>query len=184
MKNNKCAVGYAEEDSGVLASLMLQSGLSEWGEWSEKPSSLIMNSATTSGDISQSGGEAHLDCLLSVRPRTSECSFEVSVNRSPDLPEIYERPENAVLEHLSQHPSIIGLLARAASKTVQYFGSDIRLALELIHDPEDSGAGPTLYVVIGTELPWEESLKALRRFDNEWWLEASQGLDTPLCITT
>ena len=54
----------------------------------------------------------------------------------------------------------------------QYFPEQTRIQLQLLSDRED-GNHVDLFTVIQTDLPEDEALRRLDRFDEEWWLEAA-----------
>ena len=100
------------------------------------------------------------------------------------LPTVYERvSDRRIPAFFREHESVFVLLEDAAPQIEKYFGLGIRVELEVVFDPEDLAGDPTLYAVIKTQLPPKQAIDALRQFDDNWWLEASYGLDAPLCVT-
>lgn len=64
------------------------------------------------------------------------------------------------------------LITEMLAKVQQYFGADAEINLEVIQDPEDGNS--KLFAFIITSLPVNEALLQRDRFDEEWWLAASE----------
>jgi hypothetical protein len=76
------------------------------------------------------------------------------------------------------HPQLAVLLEEARARIADCFGSEVRVALELVTDV-DSANETELFALIPTDLPVDEASRRLSRLDEEWWLDAApeaQGL--------
>lgn len=135
-----------------------------------------LGSGATGAWAQQSMELTKMWCKVMAEPLTAAIGIIV--------PPEYERlSDGRIAAFLLEHWAVFKLLPEAASKIIHYFGRDIRLSLKLVHDPEDVGVEPTLYAVIRTQCSPREAMAILRKFDNEWWLDVSQDLDAPFCIT-
>jgi transcriptional regulator with XRE-family HTH domain len=81
---------------------------------------------------------------------------------------------------LQEQPDLAWLVREAADQLSRYF-PDLRLSLELLADP-DYGDGDQLFLGVATSLQAGEALKALRRFDEEWWVHHVGRARGLLCI--
>jgi hypothetical protein len=85
------------------------------------------------------------------------------------------RGEEAVCRYLDIYPFLVPLLWEVDGKVRQYFDVDSPLILEVVKDFESgSEEGDELFAMIPTTLPPAEARQRLRRFDENWWLEASR----------
>jgi hypothetical protein len=91
---------------------------------------------------------------------------------------VVNRP--AVNRLLRDEPELAGVLREAAGQLVNFI-PDARLKLELLADP-DYGERERLFLGVSTRLYDGEALKALRRFDSEWWVHHVQRARGLLCI--
>ena len=83
--------------------------------------------------------------------------------------------EQAVSHYLDKHPFLVPLLWEVDIKIRQYFDVDSPLILEVVKDFESGWEeGDELFAMIPTTLPPAEARQRLRRFDENWWLEASR----------
>jgi transcriptional regulator with XRE-family HTH domain len=92
--------------------------------------------------------------------------------------EVLDRPRVSRL--LRENPDLEMLVSEAANRLVDYF-PDARLTLQLITDPE-YGEGEELLLGISTNLPDDDALESLRRFDEEWWVHHAPRASALLCI--
>ena len=92
----------------------------------------------------------------------------------------FRRPKE-VSQFVDTHPFLVSLLVEAHGKIAQHFGPSPEVILEVVTDPEASG-DRELVAFIRTNLPPEEALDQLERFDEDWWLEASHNAQGNLCI--
>lgn len=91
------------------------------------------------------------------------------------------RKGKAVLEFLAAHAFLIPILEEVAERISDYFISNSKPVLEVTTDPEAFDSR-TLFVFIQTHLPLAEALRQLDRFDEAWWLQASERANGKLCI--
>ncbi|OGF56907.1 MAG: hypothetical protein A2Z21_07335 [Candidatus Fraserbacteria bacterium RBG_16_55_9] len=97
-----------------------------------------------------------------------------------DLNNLYEfvkKPE--VDAYLQRYKFLERILAEAAAEIREAFGFAINLSLEVRYDPEapDEAA---LFAYIHTDLPPDEALEKLDRFDQEWLLDQLDRIDGKL----
>ena len=71
---------------------------------------------------------------------------------------------------LSKNRFLISLLEEIPGKIYQYFGSNQKLALQVIHEP-DFPEDSELWILVLTELPAKEARPIMNRFDKDWWLK-------------
>ncbi len=96
------------------------------------------------------------------------------------------RERGRVESYLDAYPFLASLMMAVRTKIQEYFGS-VDIALEVCRDPDAPGA-EQLFVLI--RIPpdhqgpdgVEAALDRLRRFDDEWWLEASPEAQGRLSI--
>ncbi len=88
------------------------------------------------------------------------------------LAEHYEfRNRDDIVDFVREHPEVVGPLLDGVEVVPRYFGSEAPLALKVEWARESDGR-PELIALIGTDMDVDASLTALRRFDEEWWLDA------------
>ncbi|HED03519.1 MAG TPA: hypothetical protein ENI60_01985 [Candidatus Fraserbacteria bacterium] len=71
---------------------------------------------------------------------------------------------------LKDYSFLIPLLREAAPQVRLIFGTDVRLTLQVVHDPEVAGESE-LTIYICTNLPVDEAMDKLSRLDEEWFLD-------------
>lgn len=86
-----------------------------------------------------------------------------------------------VAEFLSEHADVLTLLGRLRERIRADFG-DAPVVLEPVADPEEA-VEPTLFVTVRTRRPPAEALRALQRFDREWWLNVLRRAPVPVVVT-
>lgn len=94
----------------------------------------------------------------------------------------YEFRDCHVRQCLLGNPSLISVLNEIANEVPTYFGPEVQLALEVLHDPEDDHEGE-LFAVIQTSIQPDVALDRLRAFDQDWWLDRSQRIAGSLTVT-
>ncbi len=77
---------------------------------------------------------------------------------------------------LLAHPSAITLLLEARSHLARIFGEDTFVHLQLVPEDED-GAGVALFANVYTQDDPLVAFEKMSRFDEEWWLDASERSD-------
>jgi transcriptional regulator with XRE-family HTH domain len=88
----------------------------------------------------------------------------------------------AVHALLRREPGLAALVEQAQVEVVKAI-PDARFTLELLVDPDDAeDDGGQLMLGILTDLPYEEGLAALARFDAAWWLDNVARAIGRLCI--
>jgi len=83
------------------------------------------------------------------------------------------RRRTEVIGFIKAYPFLIPLLLEAYSKIAKYFGSFPDVVLEVVSDPEAANHRE-LFILVRTNLTPSEALIRLERFDQEWWLDASE----------
>ena len=71
---------------------------------------------------------------------------------------------------LKEYSFLIPLLREVAPQARLIFGTDVRLTLQVVHDPEVAGESE-LTVYIHTNLPVDEAMDKLSKLDEEWFLD-------------
>lgn len=79
------------------------------------------------------------------------------------------------------HPEVVALLAETRGRSGEHFG-DAVVDLEILVDPE-APAAPELYALVQMRLGSADALRRLRRFDEEWWLDALDRTPTPIVVS-
>ncbi len=92
------------------------------------------------------------------------------------------RDQLSVNHFLHDHPGVVATLGEAAEIIPRFFGHDVAIELQVAHDPEALD-DVELIARIQTDLSVDEALARLRRFDQEWWLDALPKADGALTIT-
>jgi hypothetical protein len=83
---------------------------------------------------------------------------------------------------LECHPSLVSLLEEASQKIQFYFpGSSV--TLEMSEDPDDEEGALYLVASILTQLSPKEAFESMRRFRQDWWLDAAGLYREQLLIT-
>ncbi len=83
------------------------------------------------------------------------------------------RSEAEVIAFLQRFSFLIALLLELYGKIAEYFGLWPEVVLEVVTEPEAEGQSE-LFALIRTNLSPSEALACLERFDQEWWLDASE----------
>lgn len=81
---------------------------------------------------------------------------------------------------LGETPALAALIGEAADQLVHFF-PDARLWLKMLRDPE-FGDAEELFLGVYTSLPDDQADKALKRFDEEWWVQNVRRAAGLLCI--
>lgn len=116
------------------------------------------------------------DLIVESTPEVIQVS---SINR---LQHLYgSKDDFAVWEFVASHPFLISILEEVRQRVSDFFPLPFNLILEVTTDPEAT-ASHALFVFIQTPLALTEALRRLDRFDEEWWLEASERAEGKLCI--
>lgn len=79
------------------------------------------------------------------------------------------KPEE-VKSFLSKNRFLISLLKEIPHKIFQYYGSNQKLALEVLYEP-DFPLSSELWVLVLTELPAKKARSIMDKLDEDWWLE-------------
>lgn len=86
---------------------------------------------------------------------------------------------NAVI---ARHPYVVPLLLEAHEVIARYFDLTDPVVLTYVEDPEAESDDSGLYAYIPLKASYEEARRRLRRFDEEWWLEAQDRANDTLVI--
>lgn len=97
--------------------------------------------------------------------------FEQIENELELLSVYYEyRKKREIVNFLINRQSILNLIREAPLQIQKHFGSDMKLAIEIIYDPEIEDF-KILFIYIKTNLDVDEALKRLDKIDEEWHYE-------------
>jgi len=83
------------------------------------------------------------------------------------------RDRTEVRAYLELHGEVLPVLVEAYSHIQAHFGSGTPVVLTVISEPADRQSAE-LFALISTSLPVEQALAAMRRFDEEWWLDVPE----------
>lgn len=92
--------------------------------------------------------------------------------------EIHDRA--AVVAYLDRHPFLLPLLNDASTQIPRYFEPNDLPELQVVQDRESLAR--QLYLIVRTSLPPETAFDRLDRFDEAWWLDASDAAQGALTI--
>jgi hypothetical protein len=85
--------------------------------------------------------------------------------------DLYEFKDDQVESFLEENPALADLLYQAHKMIPEFFGPEVKMALEVVADPEALG-DKQLFVLIRTDLPRREARQHLSDLDQAWWLSA------------
>ena len=83
------------------------------------------------------------------------------------------RDRKKVWEYLELHREVISVLVEAYGHIQARFGSGTPVVLSVISEPTNRQS-TELFALISTSLPVEKALEAMRRLDDEWWLDVPE----------
>lgn len=88
------------------------------------------------------------------------------------LEKLYEfRDGIFVRRFIEEHTFLLELVEEAYTKIATCFGANVPVFLEVMADPESTQDDLELVAFVQSHMSVEDSLKALERFDEEWWLD-------------
>lgn len=126
--------------------------------------------------------EARMALEQALRGTDLARELDELLRSGPARPVEDRRPtrDPVLTELMHAHPALSQVMSAARSELRRRFGADARLTSEGKVDPESGD----LYAVlrVGTALPLEEALRRRDAFDEEWWLDRSEGLLSVLVI--
>jgi hypothetical protein len=82
------------------------------------------------------------------------------------------RRRNEVIGFLKRYRFLVSLLLEVYDRIAEYFGPSPEVVLEVVSDPEAEYR--ELFALVRTNLSPSAALACLERFDQEWWLDASE----------
>lgn len=100
-------------------------------------------------------------------PASFEKQVQIEVLRSL----YFFREPLQVKQFLLEHAFLIPILFELYPRAAKYFGGTLFISLEVIADGESS-AESQIFAYVQTTARLEEGLARLKRFDDEWWLDA------------
>ncbi|MCR4433927.1 MAG: hypothetical protein NUV70_07755 [Caldiserica bacterium] len=115
-------------------------------------------------------------------PSNIDNSICLSINHQMEVLRgiyIFKNPEE-VTGFLLSNKNLIKYLLEAPERIYRIFGS-VHLYLELYQDPEE--AFECLFIIVKTDLPPEEAINNLDRFDEEYWLNLGDEINNKLEVT-
>jgi hypothetical protein len=89
---------------------------------------------------------------------------------------------NEIHEYIGEQSFLIDILLEAKAEIEKIFGKNAILILDLVHFNDYPGARE-LFVRIATPLSANEAYPLLTRFEEEWWLDASDRADNLITFT-
>ena len=100
---------------------------------------------------------------------------QLTVKQLQDLTVLYKVGDSIeiISGFIARNLFLVDLLKDARQKISEYFGDEFIPRLEISYIPE-SNILDELWVLIPTKLPVSQALDMLDRFDEEWWLDASE----------
>jgi len=104
-------------------------------------------------------------------PTTDASEATLADGFASTLKTLYEFKDDLAESFLRENPALSGLLFGAYGEVRKHFGSGVKMALEVVADPEAPG-DRQLFVLIRTELPRREARAHLAELDRGWWLNA------------
>ncbi len=90
------------------------------------------------------------------------------------------RGREEVLRFIESHPFLLPLLLEAYNEIGNHFPRS-QVFLEVATDPE-AIVEDQLVLFVATDLPPDEAVDTLERFDRDWWLNALDQAQGKLCI--
>jgi hypothetical protein len=94
-----------------------------------------------------------------------------SLNHVFDLYSLRDRSQ--VSGYLEAHREVIPVLVEAYGRIQSRFGSGTPVVLRVISEPGNRQSSE-LFALISTSFPVDQALEAMRRFDEEWWLNVPE----------
>jgi len=92
------------------------------------------------------------------------------------------RNKQEVLNFLCERPQIIPLLEEGRPKIDKFFGTEVRVVLEVAIDPESPDEESELFACIQTRLSVQEAHERMKLLDEDWALSAFAKSDGDLCV--
>lgn len=120
--------------------------------------------------------------LLESQKETKEI-FSVSRPIFDEIESIYEFSKSQRKEikgFLKNNECLYHIMKETRKKIFSVFGEKVRLCLELHRDPEEDFEG--LSIIVKTNLPSEQSIDLLDKFDEEWWLDVDNEIRRILTV--
>ena len=115
-----------------------------------------------------------------VRNVPSKAGEDIRADRFVTLDALYHgHNSRAVREYLAKHRVLQSVLVEAHEYLRRCFGPNLHVELCLRPDPEVEGLD-VLFGYISTDLPVEEALERLERFDEMWFLDAMPDIPARL----
>lgn len=86
-----------------------------------------------------------------------------------------------IIEFVEKREHLKAVILSARNEILHYFPK-VKLKINIFQDPEEKQGKMELVIHIVTSLAPEMAVKLLDDFDNNWWLDKSQGIEDELCI--
>ncbi|HHO75282.1 MAG TPA: hypothetical protein ENN05_02500 [Deltaproteobacteria bacterium] len=86
-----------------------------------------------------------------------------------------------IIEFVEKRKQLKTVIKSARNEILRYFPKDT-LKINIFQDPEEKQGKMELVIYIVTTLDSEMALRLLDDFDDNWWLDKSQGIEDELCI--
>jgi hypothetical protein len=96
----------------------------------------------------------------------------------------YQVASGEVVRQVAERsPTVVETLHEARQAISRYFGADVPVRLSVDPDPEIAGYAPVTVEIL-TPRGMEDGGERLKRFDDEWWMEAAMKEATEVIIMT
>jgi hypothetical protein len=89
--------------------------------------------------------------------------------------------KDQIIEFVEKREHLKSVIQSARNEILHYFPEG-KLKINMFQDPEENQMKMELVIHIITSLAPEMALKLLDDFDDNWWLDKSQGIEDELCI--
>lgn len=86
-----------------------------------------------------------------------------------------------IISYVEKREHLKDIIISARNEILRYFPND-KLMITVFHDPEEKQERNELVIHIISSLDPETALQLLDDFDENWWLDKSQGIEDELCI--
>lgn len=95
---------------------------------------------------------------------------------------LYEiEKESEVIHFVRENPFLLSILEDAPNQIYRIFGKDVKLCLELHHDPEEGW--DELFIIIKSSYSTSEAIKRKNQLVKEWFLGVMKFTQGKLNIT-
>lgn len=98
-----------------------------------------------------------------------------------ELDSLFTLKNKEAIKDFIQHKTfVIDVLKNCYHKIRDYFGNNVEMELELLHDPMDNEEKLVLYIL--TSMSPKDAIKTLIQFNKEWWIKNSVSVRNYMSI--